>query len=268
MPNLHVPSLGVDGAGLHLPNADDVVGVTSEQSGAISGPSQRDTLDGDGLLGLLDVGLQFIDADLGFQIPNLDGRSGRGTQPVADGREDQSMNDITSVQRRQVATFVQVPQHRGTVLTTRSTQGTIGGHGHGVDIASVANQVGLELAHSQVPDLHHLIPTSGDDQRSGQVGRESHTRHPFTVTILGDDELALAQSVPQVDCLISRTRHDLTVIGGESDRQDILGVTIEVAGRGAGVEVPQAEGTIPRATQSELTIRRDGDIANVMRVTL
>ena len=34
-----------------------------------------------------------------------------------------------------------------------------------------------------------------------------------------------------------------------------------------GVEVPQAQGRVPRAGQGELSVARDGDVLHVVRVT-
>jgi hypothetical protein len=44
-------------------------------------------------------------------------------------------------------------------------------------------------------------------------------------------------------------------------------VVNEAAGGGAGVEVPQAEGAVPGAGQSEGTIRGDHDVLDEVRVT-
>lgn len=49
--------------------------------------------------------------------------------------------------------LVQIPQHSDTVLSTGSTQGTVGGNGNVVDVAGVTVVVGLQLALGQIPDL-------------------------------------------------------------------------------------------------------------------
>lgn len=48
-----------------------------------------------------------------------------------------------------------------------------------------------------------------------------------------DGVLADSQGVPQLDGLVSGSRHDLTVVGRESHAQNILGVSDEAAGRSA-----------------------------------
>jgi hypothetical protein len=92
-------------------------------------------------------------------------------------------------------------------------------------------------------------------------------------------ELALADSVPQLNGLISAARNDLAVVCAEGDREDIRGVacrrkakvrraiaqqraycTDKGASGVAGSQVPKPESTIPRARQSELAIRRDNNV--------
>ena len=67
------------------------------------------------------------------------------------------------------------------------------------------------------------------------------------MTLVGDGVLAVAEGVPQLDRPVAGTRDDLTIVGGEGDRQDIVGVADEGAGGLAGRELPEAEGLIPRA---------------------
>lgn len=57
------------------------------------------------------------------------------------------------VQGVEVLAVVQVPQHGAGVLAAAGAQAAVGGHGHRVQVASVADVVGLQLAVRQVPDL-------------------------------------------------------------------------------------------------------------------
>ena len=70
--------------------------------------------------------------------------------------------------------IVEVPEHGLAVLATAGTQGTVRGQSHGVQISSVTDVVGLQLAVGQVPDLHILVPASGDDDEVGVVGWCTH----------------------------------------------------------------------------------------------
>lgn len=60
------------------------------------------------------------------------------------------------------------------------------------------------------------------------------------MTLVGDCELAVAQRVPQLDGAIAGAGDDLSVVGGEGDGEDIVGVADEAAGRHARSEFPQA----------------------------
>lgn len=63
------------------------------------------------------------------------------------------MDLVVGVKRVQVLGLVEVPQHGGAVLATGSAERAIGGDGDGVDVASVADVVGLQLARRQFPNL-------------------------------------------------------------------------------------------------------------------
>lgn len=66
--------------------------------------------------------------------------------------------------------------------------------------------------------------------------------------------LALTEGVPQLDRLVARRRHDLTVVNGECDGEDVLGVADKAAGCGASLEVPEAELAVPAAGEGKLAV--------------
>ena len=133
----------------------------------------------------------------------------------------------------------------------------------------MANQVGSQLAVVQVPHLDELIPTARDDDRVRRRRGESNARNPLGVAfVFLNRVLALAQSVPQLDRLISGARDDLSVVNGERDGQDVFAVTDESSGGRARVQVPQSQGTVPGAGQGKLTVRGDDDVLDKVRVTV
>lgn len=77
------------------------------------------------------------------------------------------------------------------------------------------------------------------------------------MALLGDGEFAVTEGVPQLDGAVARTGDDLAVVGGERDGQDVVGVADESSSGGAGGELPEAEGLVPRGGQSVSTIRGD-----------
>lgn len=56
------------------------------------------------------------------------------------------MNLIAGLERVEVFGLIEIPEHGGAILTTRSAEGSIRGDGDGVDVASVADVVGLDAA--------------------------------------------------------------------------------------------------------------------------
>lgn len=63
------------------------------------------------------------------------------------------MDLVTSGERVQVLGLVKIPEHGGSVLATGGAERAIGGDGDGVDVASVADVVGLDAARGEFPNL-------------------------------------------------------------------------------------------------------------------
>jgi hypothetical protein len=77
------------------------------------------------------------------------------------------------------------------------------------------------------------------------------------VTLLGDGELAVSQSVPQLDGAIAGSGNNLSVIGGEGNGENIVGVPNKSAGGGTGGELPKAESLVPGGRESVGTVGGD-----------
>ena len=77
------------------------------------------------------------------------------------------------------------------------------------------------------------------------------------MALVGNGKLAVAQRVPQLDGTIAGAGDDLTVVGGEGDGEDIVGVADEAAGRHASGEFPQTESLIPGGGESVGTVGGD-----------
>jgi hypothetical protein len=189
--------MNLDGG--HGIDTNGIVGISRKQGGAIGRPGQTGA--GRDLSRFGFFRTERVDDNFGFQIPNLNGIVGRGTQPVAVGRKDQSIDNFSRIQTVQTLAFVQIPQHGGIVLSTRRREGAIGRDADGVQISSVSDQVVAEFAIGQVPDLDEAIPTARDNQWDGLGRRKADARDPFGVAfgISGDLVFAFSQSVPQTD---------------------------------------------------------------------
>ena len=63
------------------------------------------------------------------------------------------MDFVASGQGVQMLRLVEIPQHGCAVFTARGAERAVRGDGNGVDVASVANVVGLDAAGGKFPNL-------------------------------------------------------------------------------------------------------------------
>ena len=101
------------------------------------------------------LGLELLDNDLLLQIPDLDDGASGSTEPVSVGREGESVDLVTSLEGVKGLGLLgsNVPELGLAVSATGSAEGTVGGDVDGVEVASVASVVSLQLAVGKVPDL-------------------------------------------------------------------------------------------------------------------
>jgi hypothetical protein len=98
---------------------------------------------------------------------------------------------------------------------------------------------------SVIPNLDGLIPRGGDNDWLLDIMEISNAGNPVSMWVLVNGELADSVDVPNLDGFIDRSRGDLSVIWGESNREDIFGVTNKSLVGLGGLEVPESDGTIP-----------------------
>jgi hypothetical protein len=123
-------------------------------------------------------------------------------------------------------------------------------------VASIIARAGEQRTKNKT-HLDQLVPAGRDDHGVLRVGREAHARNPLGVALVGDGVLAVTQGVPELDGPVARARDDLAIVGGERDRQDVVGVADEAAGGSASRELPETEGLVPRGGEGIGTVRRD-----------
>jgi len=70
---------------------------------------------------------------------------------------------VTSCEGVKVLGLVQVPEHGGTVLATRCAERSIGRDGNGVDVAGVADVIGLDLAGCELPNLRSKLASAHEN---------------------------------------------------------------------------------------------------------
>merc|ERR1712029_412848 len=137
-----------------------------------------------------------------------------------------------------------------------------------VQVTTVSNVVGLELAVGQVPNLDVFVPTARDNDGVLVVRREPDARHPFGVTFFLDSVLALGQGIPQLDGLVPGSGDNLTIVGGESDTQNIVVVILEAASGASSRQIPQAQVLVPGSGQGKVTIGGQNDIGDEVSMTM
>ena len=250
-------------------DTDVVVSVTGVKHGTVGGPGKGGTVRNSLVLaGRGEVALDLVDHDLELKIPDLDARLGGGNEPETVGGEDHGVDDVTSLEGVKALALTEVPKHSSSVLTTRGTEGAIGRDTHGVQVTSVTGKVGAKLKVAERPDLDKLVPAGRHDGRSGLLVRgEAHAGNPLGVTILLDGVLALTKGVPELDGAVTRTGHDLTVVGRERHGKHVLGVTLELLGALTRLDLPKAEGSVPGAGKGELTVGGKHDVGDKVVVT-
>mmetsp|Transcript_4946 Transcript_4946/g.8723 ORF Transcript_4946/g.8723 Transcript_4946/m.8723 type:complete len:347 (-) Transcript_4946:100-1140(-) len=257
---------GLDGAA-HVPGVDLAVRVPGVEHAAVGGPAERGAVGHGRVLAQRGhLGHQLVHHLLALQVPDLDALRGGRAQPVAVGREHQRVDDVARGQRVQPLALVQVPEHGGAVLAARGAQAAVGGDSGRGQVARVPDQVRAQLAVSQGPHLHQLVPAGRDNDGRLGAGAEAHAGHPLRVALLGHGVLALAKGVPQLDSLVARPRHNLAVVSRECHGQHILGVSHKAAGGAAGGQLPQAQGAVPGAGQGELAVAGDHHVGDEVRV--
>jgi len=266
---LPLPLLSLASGESDLPNADQVVGVACEEGLSVCGPGEGGARRSLGLGGRgEDFWLEFVHDDFTFQIPDLDRSAGGGAEPVSVGREGEGVDGVAAVEGVEVFSLVEIPQHRLAVFAARRAQRTVRRHRHRVQVARVADVVRLQLAVGQIPHLDQLVPAGRHDDGIGVGGGETDARDPFRVTVLLNGVLADTEGVPQLDGAVTRTGHDLSVVGGKRDAENVLSVTDESPGRRSHRQIPQAQGRVPRAGQGELSVRGQHDVRHKVSVTL
>lgn len=266
---------------LNLVNADVVVRETGVELvvGLVPGEGSAADVLLIGFLGLT-LGLGIVelvglegglfdseDVLLGGEVENLDSIFASNDDPVEFLGEDDTVHGGIVLVTGEVLAFNQVPDHDLTVMRSGSEVGEVVDHVDGVDLGLVSDEGVHELHVGVVPNLDGLIPRGGDAQ-SGLVGVvEPNAGDGVGVAVLVNGVLALGLDVPDLDLVVATSGKDLSVISGQGDGEDVLGVSNELVDGLAGGDVPEADGAVPRGREAEATISSEADLVNEVRVS-
>jgi len=96
-----------------------------------------------------------------------------------------------------------------------------------------------------LPDFKSSVPTNGGEEGVLSNGAVSDAGNPIGVVVGLVGVLAVSKGVPKLEVLLSTSRDNLSVVLGEADSVDFLGVANEDSGGLSGSEVPKTKGLIP-----------------------
>lgn len=82
------------------------------------------------------------------------------------------------------------------------------------------------------------------------------------MSLVGDSELAVAESVPELDGTVAGTGDDLTVVGREGDGEDVIGVANEATSSLTSAQFPKAQSLVPGRRERVGTVGRDDAVAD------
>lgn len=192
---------------------------------------------------------------------------GTNDEPVLLGSEEDAVDSAVDLLLGEEFAVDEVPNDNVTVLATGSEEVGLGNHGKRVDLSGVTNKGVLKSHGLIVPNLDGLIPRSANNDGSLGVLEELNAGDPVGVGALLDGELALTNSVPDLEVLVSTTASNLSVVRGESDGEDVSGVADESLDCLTLLQVPEAESTVPRSRENVSAVLREGEVAYEVRVT-
>ena len=189
----------------------------------------------------------FIEVDelLVWEVINLDTFFGTNNEPVDLGGEKNNVDWGFSVDFFEMSSFNEVPDVDFTVSTTGGDEVGVWCKIKSVNLSFVSNEGVHEGHNSVIPNLDGLIPRGGDNDWLLDIMEISNAGNPVSMWVLVNGELADSVDVPNLDGFIDGSRGDLSVVWGESNGEDILGVTDKSLVGLGGLEVPKSDGTIP-----------------------
>lgn len=254
---------------LNSVHTDEVVGPASEEQGTVLVPGQRGAAEG--LLGVSLVGLHGglgdLLEDLGAgQVKNLDTVLGTDDQPVELLGEEHAVDGGLEVLAGEPLALEEVPDDDVTVTGSRGEVGGTVDHVEGVNLSLVAGESVHEVHVQVVPDLDGSIPrgSHADGRLLGVV--ELDAGNGISVLVLVDGMLALRTGVPDLDLLVETSSDDLSVVVGESNGEDISGVTNELGDGLSLLNGPETDGTIPGSGESETGVSGENNLRNEVGV--
>jgi len=228
-------------------DSDETISETGVEVLLVSGPGEGSATDWSvSSLVVIESG-SFISVDelLVWKIVDSDSVLSSNDKPVELGGEEDNVDWGLSVDLLEMSSLNEVPDVNLTVSSSGGDEVSVWCQIKSVNLSLVSNEGVLEGHHGVIPDLDGLVPGSGNNDWGLGVVIVSDARDPVSVWVLINGELADTMDVPNLEVLVDGAGGDLSVIWGESNGKDVLGVTNESLSGGGSLEVPESDGTIP-----------------------
>jgi len=254
-------------------DSDHTVGPSAVEVLLILGPGEGCATDsGLGLL-LLSLSVQVlssvgVDEFSVWEIVDSDTVLGTNDKPVDLGGEEEDIDWGLGINFIQMSSLDEVPDVDLTVSSSGGNKHGVLGEVKAVNLGLVSNE-SVHQAHGLViPDLDGSVPGGRHNDWGLDIVVESNAGNPVSMWVLVDSEFTNTIDVPDLDALVDGAGDNLSVIWGESNGKNILGVANEGSVGGALLQVPESDGTIPGGGEAESAIGREVDIRDEVRVSL
>jgi len=182
---------------------------------------------------------------LGGEVDNLNSLLGSNNEPVEFLREENAVNGGFAVDLSEELSLDEIPNHNLTVTGSGSQESGVVYHVERVDLSLVSDESVHQVHVQVVPHLDGLIPGGGDADSGLLCVIESNTGNGIGVLVLVDSVLAFGTSVPDLDSGVESTGDNLTIIMGNGDGENILGVANKLADSSSLSNVPEADSAVP-----------------------
>jgi len=181
----------------------------------------------------------------GGEVEDLDTLLSSDDEPVELLGEEDAVNGRLTVRLGEVLALNEIPDDDGSITGAGGEVGGSVNHIKSVDLSLVSGESVHEVHVQVIPNLDGLIPRGGNaDSGLGSVV-ELDAGDGISMDVLVNGMLALGSSVPDLDLVVESTSDDLSVIVGDGNGKNILGVTNKLGDSSAGGDVPESDGTVP-----------------------
>lgn len=191
------------------------------------------------------LGFILVESFGAWEIIDLDSDFGTNDQPVHFLGEQNAVNWSFGFSLGESASFNQVPDHGNTVFSSRGKIFGIWWDVQRVNLSFMSVEGVHERHGVVVPDLDGFVPRGRYNDWGLGVMIELNGRYPVGVSVFLNGELALTNSVPDLESLVSSSRGNLSVVWREVDGKNVSSVADKSLGGFSLLQVPKSESSVP-----------------------